>query len=229
MKRVPGNRYVVFAVIVCAGATVDLWSKHVVFRDLGYPRQSLAEPAAVMTFQDGRHELFDRPARVEGQSRPYLDGWVKFRLYTSFNSGALWGIGQGRTGIFAVASLAAVIGILVWLFYFGAANSRWLTVSLALIMAGTLGNLWDRLALHGYTDHQGQPIHAVRDFLLFTFGSYNYPIFNLADALLVAGAIMLGVQAFFMPVPSESTEQPPKKQPAAKSSPEKSASATSAV
>ena len=244
MKRVPANRFVIFALIACAGAAIDLRSKQVVFRDLGYPRD-LENPRGAAVFQPGQHQVFDRAppaekgiAPAEGESRSYLDGWLKFRLYTNFNQGALWGIGQGWTGIFAFASIAAIAGILVWLFIFGAANSRWLTVSLALILSGTIGNLWDRLAMHGCVDHQGQPIHAVRDFFLFTFGDWHYPIFNFADAFLVTGAIMLGVQAVFMPAPNESakTEGTPDSKPkseakkqAGKGSSEKPDSATSAA
>jgi lipoprotein signal peptidase len=35
----------------------------------------------------------------------------------------------------------------------------------------------------------------VRDFLRFRFGTYDYPIFNIADSFLVAGAIMLMIQS----------------------------------
>ncbi|MFQ5732254.1 MAG: signal peptidase II [Planctomycetaceae bacterium] len=192
MKRYPANRFVLFAVIACAGAVLDLGSKHIVFSDLGYP-------AGRLTYQQGLHDTFAHNPHIDGQSILYMNGWLKFRLFTSFNEGALWGVGQGFTGMFAAASLAAIVGIVVWLFVFGAARSRWLTVALSMIMSGTIGNLWDRLALHGCTDLQGEPIHAVRDFLLFTFGDYHYPIFNLADSFLVTGAIMLVVQSVFMP------------------------------
>ena len=129
MKRVPSNRYAIFGLIVIAGVTVDLWTKHVVFSDLGFPGGGIA-------FQAGKHTVFDRPPRQEGQSREYLQGWVKFQFFTSFNHGALWGIGQNLTAVFAITSVAAIIGIVVWLFVFSAAESRWLTVALAMIMSG---------------------------------------------------------------------------------------------
>jgi signal peptidase II len=198
MKRVPGNRYFVFLLIAGAGLSLDLVSKHVVFTDLGYP-------GGVQTLKAGEHERFDHPELIEGESRYYIDGWVQFRLYTSFNRGALWGVGQNATYVFTTASIIAATGILVWLFLMGGAESRWLTVCLAFIMAGTLGNLWDRLALHGCTDFNGEPLHAVRDFFLFTFGGWNYPIFNFADVFLVSGAIMLVVQSLFL-MPQEAGE-----------------------
>ncbi|MGH7128230.1 MAG: signal peptidase II [Planctomycetaceae bacterium] len=194
MKRLPGHRYVLFALLALCGLGVDLASKSVVFTDLGYPAGSVA------AVEPGAHELFDRPDHLppasDGQTPPYLDGWVTFRLYTSFNRGALWGIGQGQTWLFAALSVVALVGIPYFLFVRGAAQSRWLTVSLGFIMAGTLGNLYDRLGLHGLTDSEGETIHAVRDFLLFTFGGWSWPVFNFADMFLVTGAGMLFVQSF---------------------------------
>ncbi len=170
MTRVPANRYFIFFLLVAACVTGDLYSKHLVFREIGYPGQS---------------------------SDLFLDGWITFRLFTSFNEGALWGVGQGYAWLFAGLSVAAIVGVTYWLFVRGAAVSLWLTVSLALVMAGTLGNLYDRIALHGCINPEtGDPWYAVRDFLLFTFGGYHWPVFNFADVCLVTGAIMLVVQSF---------------------------------
>lgn len=190
MKRVPANRYLLFALIAGAGVFWDLSSKERVFRDLGCADEirSVHVP--------GEHRIFDHPRNVEGQSVAYLDGWVTFRLFTSFNEGALWGVGQGHTWLFAGLSVVAGIGVLVWLFVWGAARSAWLTVSLAFIMGGTSGNLWDRLGLHGFTTTNGETLHAVRDFLLFTFGGWPWPVFNFADAFLVTGAVMLVLRSF---------------------------------
>jgi signal peptidase II len=193
MKRVPASRYVLFGLLVGAGLFWDLYSKHVVFTDLGYRDRA----ANAITPVRGEHVIFDAPPQVEGESVAYLEGWMTFRLLTSFNRGALWGIGQGQTWVFASLSLVAVIGIPCWLFAFRAAISKWLTVSMSLVLAGTLGNLYDRLALHDCINLKtGEPLHAVRDFLLFTFGTFHWPVFNFADVFLVTGATMLVVQSF---------------------------------
>ncbi len=173
MKRVPWNRPVVFFAVALLGLTTDLATKAAVFSSLGYPGRS---SQWVQTF---------------------FGGWVTFRFFTSFNRGALWGIGQGYTWLFAVLSLAALVGVLVWLFVFRAARSWWLTFSLALIAAGTLGNLYDRLGLPNCVDPiTGQRIYAVRDFLLFTFGGWPWPVFNFADVFLVTGAGLLALHSF---------------------------------
>lgn len=52
-------------------------------------------------------------------------------------------------------------------------------LALGLIMGGIVGNLIDRL-FYG----------AVIDYLSFTFGNYNFPVFNLADSAIVIGAII---------------------------------------
>jgi len=170
MRQVPASRYLLFFTLCLSAVSWDLYSKHIIFTQLGFP------------------------GRVGPWVKQFFGGWVTFRYYTSFNHGALWGIGQGQTWLFAGLSVVAVVGVLYWLFVVGVARSWWLTVSLALIMGGTLGNLWDRLALHGCVV-KGEVQHAVRDFLLFTFGGWPWPVFNFADVFLVTGAMMLMLQS----------------------------------
>jgi signal peptidase II len=177
MNSVPKHRVWMFLLIAIGGLTCDLYSKSAVFSDLGYPQ--------------------GQSRWVIGQTSP-----ITFRFYTSMNEGALWGVGQGYAWLFAVLSLAAIAAILYWLFVRGAAVSAWLTVALALIMSGTLGNLYDRLGLHECVKPGTQHTwYAVRDFLLFTFWGWPWPVFNFADVFLVTGAIMLVLQSFGMPQP----------------------------
>jgi signal peptidase II len=108
-------------------------------------------------------------------------------------------MGQGWVTAFAVLSVAAAVGVLLWLFYAGAAREWLLTVALGCVTAGILGNLYDRLGLPGlkwnYAEpplHEvGDPVYAVRDWILVMIGPYNWPNFNIADSLLVCGAAML--------------------------------------
>lgn len=174
MNRVSANRYLVFLSIVIGGSALDLWSKAAVFAKLGPP--------------------------PGGSTGWLLDGWLKFELHTSFNTGALWGFGQGKAWLFALLSVFAFCGVIYWLFVAGAARSMWLTVTLGMVTAGTLGNLYDRLALHGFKNPAtGEPFQAVRDFLHFRFGDFDWATFNVADILLVVGAIMLVIQSFKEP------------------------------
>ncbi|MGZ0169235.1 MAG: signal peptidase II [Planctomycetales bacterium] len=171
MTPVPRNRYVWFFLLSTIGLAIDLVSKSMVFGKLGYP--------------GGR-----------SVAHGFFGDWGSACFLTSINEGALWGMGQGYTWLFALLSVVAIAGVSVWLFVYRAANSLWLTICLGLIMAGTLGNLYDRLGFHGCVRPDGSAIYGVRDFLAFTFGTYHYPIFNGADCFLVTGAIMLAIQSF---------------------------------
>ena len=84
--------------------------------------------------------------------------------------------------------------ICYWLFVRGAATDRRLTTALGLIMAGALGNCYDRLVF-GH----------VRDFVHFHVDpiGFDCAIFNFADNMLVAGAIALMLLAV-LPTTDES-------------------------
>jgi lipoprotein signal peptidase len=103
------------------------------------------------------------------------------------NQGALFGLGRDRgdlaNGCFAVISIAAAVAITVWSFRRGAARDLWVCMALGLILAGTLGNLYDRLVFNG-----------VRDFLHWNY-LFDWPVFNVADSCLVVGACLLLLQA----------------------------------
>ena len=134
-----------------------------------------------------------------------------FGFQTSLNRGALFGIGQGQIPLFVALSAVALLGI-VWWIISDASRSRYLATALGLITGGILGNLWDRVGLHGMKwtqfdadawsctqDMIGQPVYAVRDWILVMIGDYAWPNFNIADACLVSGAILIGGYALFAP------------------------------
>ena len=62
-------------------------------------------------------------------------------------------------------------------------------LAFALILGGTLGNLYDRLG-HG----------VVTDFIYFHHASFSYPVFNIADSAITTGvAIAVLFSAFARP------------------------------
>ena len=61
--------------------------------------------------------------------------------------------------------------------------TRW---SLALLVGGALGNLYDRV-VYGY----------VVDFFYFHFGSVDFPVFNVADVAIDVGVALLFIDIFF--------------------------------
>ena len=169
--------YVIYFALAIVAGTTDLLSKEAVFQNFGYP----GEQPTWWLIQD------------------------RLGIQTALNPGALFGMGGGKRLIFASLSVAALLGILTWLFVYRAARDRWLTVALGIISGGILGNLYDRLGLW----HRGglpagvdaKLTGAVRDWILFQWQEvplriFNpWPNFNLADSFLVAGAIMLAIHA----------------------------------
>ena len=172
---VPASRYWTFACITISGCLADLLSKHWVFAWLGLPG-----------------------GKTYWVIEPYVG------IQTAVNQGALFGMGQGFSGFFALLSLAAAVGVLIWLFYFRAAHDWLLTVALAGVMAGIFGNLYDRLGMwHDTTVHEGVR-NGVRDWILFQHPSLGtWPNFNIADCLLVCGAGLLMYHAVKRPGPQE--------------------------
>jgi signal peptidase II len=168
MHDVPGNRYILFSAIAIAGCAVDLTTKAWVF---SWPELS------------------------RGQIHWLWPGHAGFQL--SWNEGALFGMGQGGVLLFATLSTLAGLAIPLWLFVWKAARDLWLTLALGSVMGGLLGNLYDRLGLPdhlwpGRGAEVGQPIHAVRDWILVQWSDQlRWPNFNIADSLLVIGALAL--------------------------------------
>jgi signal peptidase II len=118
------------------------------------------------------------------QFDPLPDG----RVVPHVNQGALWGFLRDHKHLanagFAVISLLAAVAIVLWSLQKSTARDRWLCAALGLILAGTLGNLYDRLLFGG-----------VRDFLHWNY-QFDWPVFNVADCCLVVGASLLLLQAF---------------------------------
>jgi len=170
--RIPRSRYALFFAIAVLGCAADLGTKQAVFAWRG--------PPPPMGPTNNEWWLIE----------PYVG------IETAVNIGALFGLGAGAGRYFALLSIIAAVGILVWLFWFGAAHDRWLTVALACVMAGVFGNLYDRL---GFWYETGMPVawkSGVRDWILFRYGEHTWPNFNIADSMLVCGAAMLMLQAF---------------------------------
>ena len=166
MRAVPANRYIIFLLIGGLGCLADLATKSWVFSALGEPG---------------------------GKTWWLCEGICGFQ--TSLNQGALFGLGQGKVWLFAGLSICAAVFILYWLFVAGAARDRLLTVALGCVMAGILGNLYDRLGLWSLPGRPELRRYAVRDWILFQYQDWVWPNFNLADSLLVCGAALLIWQA----------------------------------
>lgn len=81
--------------------------------------------------------------------------------------------------LFSLISLTASIFFFIWLKRTDKKHT-WLSIAIALLLSGAVGNLIDR-ALLGY----------VIDFLDFYLGNNHWPAFNIADSAIFIGAVML--------------------------------------
>ena len=122
----------------------------------------------------------------------FIPGWLHF-TYT-VNRGAVFGIGQGQRSLFLVVSALAIL-FLSYLFA-TSDKQRFYQVVLGMLLAGVLGNLFDRYHF-GYVRDM---IHAIPRW------PNAFPwIFNVADSLLCVGVFFMIVYSlFFSPrVPDE--------------------------
>lgn len=130
---------------------------------------------------------------VYGMTFTVIGGFFDFTY--SRNSGGVFGIFQSAGPYFLIASIIALSLILY--FYIRLFNKNWVyRYSLALILAGAVGNIVDRIRL-GY----------VIDFIRLHIGDHFYwPSFNVADASVVIGAFLLLGYAIFKRKPEKEME-----------------------
>lgn len=126
-------------------------------------------------------------ARLQfGSSVSIIPGFLKF-IYAE-NPGVAFGQLQSGGGagrwLLILFAVAAAVGVLIYFFRVNRTDDRVLGAC-ALLLAGIGGNLADRVRL-GY----------VVDFILIYAGSFHWPVFNLADMSICAGAALLVLDAF---------------------------------
>jgi signal peptidase II len=143
-----------FVLTVVVGLGLDLWTKAYAFERLA---------------------VYGRGAAVvESRVYPLIPGWLEFTVTT--NQGAVFGLGAGQRMLFVSVSVAAIL-FLIYLFA-NSGQQRFYQVILGMLLAGVLGNLYDRV-VYGYVRDM---IHALPRWpRLFPW------IFNVADVLLCTG------------------------------------------
>ena len=106
-------------------------------------------------------------------------------LTLAFNRGAAFGIriGDDSRWFFVPVTIVALM-LLATLFRQAADRDHLRVVSIALIVSGAIGNLYDRLRWdRGVVDFIG-PID---------LGLWDFPIFNVADMAITCGAVLLAI------------------------------------
>ncbi len=136
--------------------------------------------------------LVDIEAREPIRVLPFLD------FVMVWNRGISYGLFQqehefGRWTL-VVLSVLASIGIAVWMMR---AETKRLATALALLLGGAVGNAIDRIA-YG----------AVADFIHLHWGDWSWYVFNVADAAIVAGVVLLLYDSFRSDEPRPGFEGP---------------------
>jgi signal peptidase II len=113
-----------------------------------------------------------------------------FNLSHIRNKGAIFGFfsRSGSTIVFLLLTFASLAALCLVVYYFIKVppGEKLMKFSLSLIMAGALGNLFDRI-FRGY----------VIDFLDFHIKNHHFPFFNVADSCITVGAFLLIFVFFF--------------------------------
>ena len=158
------------AAILVVIAALDQWSKAWAMEAL-----SRAEPWA----------LYGWSRTPEGFIK-VIDSWFWFRY--AENRAAAFSLTQSIPGavrmpLLIIISLAAIVGVIVWLKRLGP-DAKIMQISLGLILGGAIGNLIDRVSMGYVVDFIDWHLRS-RD------PSWTFPTFNIADSAIVCGGILV--------------------------------------
>lgn len=118
-----------------------------------------------------------------GESRKVISNFLYITSHR--NQGAAWGILQGKMWLFYIVTI--VVLVILFMFFKNEGYGRPdVQLGLSLLIAGSIGNFIDRL-------FRGEVVDFVDTYIF----SYNFPIFNVADAALTIGVIVLIIVILF--------------------------------
>jgi signal peptidase II len=116
------------------------------------------------------------PPACHGEQVAVIDGFWDWRL--SMNPGSAFGLFSSQNGarwFLSIVGIGAVLGML-WMLRKSRPDQRILHWALALVAGGAVGNLIDRIYFG-----------VVTDFVLWRYQTHEWPVFNVADVVLVVG------------------------------------------
>lgn len=106
-------------------------------------------------------------------------------LYRTHNTGIAFSMFSDLGSFGLIAITLGVVGLVTWIASRTEPSQRLSRLGFTLIIGGALGNLIDRV-WHGY----------VIDYVLFHLPSWSFAIFNLADAFITIGAVLVILDEF---------------------------------
>ncbi len=181
-------RKIIFLAIAFDFLILDQLSKWAVTEFIIRPNVGAGEPLDLVSW------FLDAPERLGFTSIPVLPF---FNIVMVWNKGVSFGLFNDfeTYGPMILSGVSMVIAAVftVWLFR---SPSKFQSFAIALVLAGAIGNVIDRLRFG-----------AVIDFLDFHAYGYHYPAFNVADSCIVIGVILLMIHAFFLDRPLTNEEK----------------------
>jgi signal peptidase II len=114
--------------------------------------------------------------RCAGVAETVIDGFWEWRL--SMNPGSAFGLFSSQNGARVFLSIVGVIAVfgMFWMLRKARRDQVILHWALAFVAGGAVGNLIDRI-------YYG----VVTDFILWRYKTHEWPVFNVADIVLVVG------------------------------------------
>lgn len=134
-----------------------------------------------------QHLQFAAPVAVT----PFLNWTLLFNTGAAFSF--LSSAGGWQQWLFGGLALVVSVFITAYLWQLPL-QARLLSLSLAFILGGALGNLYDRVMLGYVVDFIDVHLHSCGVLVSF-FPSCHWPAFNIADAAITAGAILFLVDS----------------------------------
>ncbi|MEE0510561.1 MAG: signal peptidase II [Peptococcaceae bacterium] len=135
--------------------------------------------AIIVLLVDQGSKALVREQMSLGESIPVIKN--VFHLTYIENTGVAFGMFSGHTNLFVIVSLMVLIGLIVFAWKEGP-NSLLMHYGIAMVVAGALGNIIDRIMKASVTD-------------MFDF--QIWPIFNVADIAVCVGFGLLVLYIFF--------------------------------
>ena len=152
----------------------------------GWPAMLVVAGVALALDQASKAGL--RTALAPGER---IDLILGFELVRVGNDGVAFGLlGDASSALVLTITLAALALVLAW--FATDASRPWLWLGVGMLVGGALGNLLDRVRAGEVTDFIDPPM---------------WPAFNLADAAITAGVILVAMAAL-APPPDASPGEP---------------------
>jgi len=119
---------------------------------------------------------------------------IKDFFYITYagNKGIAWGISAEKWLLIVITVIAlSIFGYFLYK-YRDFKNNKWINITVAFLIGGTIGNFIDRLFREdGVVDFLAFTLYYPDVMNNFIITTYDFPIFNIADSFLVIGSIMV--------------------------------------